>query len=80
MWNDVANVYARFRNFPLCINKVLGIFHVTTRTTVVALRDPSRSKKLVKDEKYEQKANNHGNNNGNNNRMLLTFLELKDDL
>ena len=64
----------------MCINKVLGIFHVTTRTTVIALRDPSRSKKLVKDEKYEQKANNYGNNNGNSNRMSLTFLELKDDL
>ena len=43
------NVYAKFRSFPLRINKALGIFRklVTTRrtrTTVVALRDPSGSK------------------------------------
>jgi len=42
-------VYAKFRNFPLRINKALGIFRkrVTTRrtTTVVALRDTSWSKK-----------------------------------
>ena len=24
--NDVTNVYAKFRNFPLRINKALGIF------------------------------------------------------
>ena len=53
----MTNVYAKFRNFPLRINKALGIFRigVTTttrrrrtrrRTTVVALRDPSGSKKL----------------------------------
>ena len=44
------NVYAKFRDFPLRINEALGIYQkrVTTptrrRTTVVALRDPSRSK------------------------------------
>jgi len=26
MGNDVTNVYAKFRNFPLSINKALGIF------------------------------------------------------
>ena len=26
MGNDVTNVYAKFRNFPLRINKALGIF------------------------------------------------------
>ena len=45
------NVYAKFRNFPLRINKALGIFRIgvtrrtRTTTTVVALRDPSGSKK-----------------------------------
>ena len=41
------NVYAKFRNFPLRINKALGIFRkrvtTRTRTTVVVLRDPSGS-------------------------------------
>jgi len=39
-----------FRNFPLRINKALGIFRkrgTTTITTVVALRDPSGSKKDI---------------------------------
>ena len=46
----------KFRNFPLRINKALAIFRkqvttppVTTRTTVVALRDPSGSKKSSSD-------------------------------
>ena len=38
------NVYAKFRNFPLRINKALGIFRIgvtrtSTRTTRVAIRD-----------------------------------------
>ena len=52
-------INAKFRNFSLRINKALGIFRkrittspVTTRKTVVALRDPSGSK-------------NVGNENGN---------------
>ena len=44
-------MYAKFRNFPLRINKALGIFRkwvTTTRTTtVVALRDPSGYKNLI---------------------------------
>ena len=45
----MTNVYAKFRNFPLRINKALGIFRIgvtrrRTRTTVIALRDLSRSK------------------------------------
>ena len=41
----MTNVYAKFRNFPLRINKALGIFRKrVTTTTVVALRDHSGSK------------------------------------
>ena len=49
VWNDVTNVFAKFRNFPLRINKALGIFRkqvtTRTRTTVVAIRDPFRVQK-----------------------------------
>ena len=45
------NVYAKFRNVPLRINKALRIFqkrvttpHVRRTTTVVALNDPSGPK------------------------------------
>ena len=45
------NVYAKFRNIPLRINKAFGIFRkVVTRrrtTTVVEIWDPSRIKKNV---------------------------------
>ena len=47
--NEVTNVYAKFRNFTLRINKALGIFRkrvttptrtsTRTRTTVAAIRD-----------------------------------------
>ena len=49
-------MYAKFRNFPLRINKALGIFRkrvttqttttTTTRTTVVGIRDAFQSPKI----------------------------------
>ena len=43
------NVYAKFRDFPLCINKALGIFSKTveTRTTGVAIRDAFQRPKIT---------------------------------
>jgi len=45
-------VYAKFRNFPLRINKALGIFRIgittkRTRTTVVAIRDAFQRPKMT---------------------------------
>ena len=50
------NVYAKFRNFPLRINKALGIFRIgvtttrrrrTRRTTRVAVRDAFQRLKII---------------------------------
>ena len=49
------NVYAKFRHFPLRINKALGIFRIgvtttttrrRTRTTLVAIRDAFQRLKI----------------------------------
>ena len=52
------NVYVKFRNFPLRINKALGIFRIgvtrrrkrTTTTTRVAIRDAFQRLKTLEEE------------------------------
>ena len=53
------NVYAKFHNFPLRINKALGIFRIEvttrTRTTRVAIRDAFQRLKIIQGRKVRAK-------------------------